>query len=170
MIRLARPEEAAAIAYVHVRSWQQAYRELMPADYLASLDDSLDRREAWWRETIVQGTQTVFVALSGEQVAGWISVGASRDEDVDQAATGEVSAIYVLADHWGSGVGRALWLQGEKQLAGQGFTALTLWVLVDNHRATDFYRKAGLQPQAASIRSLSRGGQTLEEIRYRKTL
>lgn len=170
MIRLASPEDAAAIALVHVRSWQQAYRELMPADYLASLDDSLDRREAWWREAIGQGTQTVFVALSGEQVAGWISVGASRDEDVDQAATGEVSAIYVLRDHWGSGVGRALWLQGEKQLAGQGFTALTLWVLVDNHRATDFYRKDGLQPQAASIRTLARAGQTLEEIRYRKTL
>lgn len=170
MIRLARPEDASAIAIVHVRSWQQAYRELIPGDYLAALDNALDRREASWRETIAQGTQTVFVALSGEQVIGWISVGCSRDEDVNHAATGEVSAIYVLAGHWGNGVGRALWLQGEKQLAAQGFEALTLWVLVDNHRATEFYRKAGLQPEADSIRSLVRGGQTLEEIRYRKTL
>lgn len=170
MIRSARPEDAAAIAHVHVRSWQQAYRELLPGAYLASLDNTLARREASWRATIEQGSQTVFLGLLDARVVGWISVGASRDEDADQATTAEVSAIYILAEHWRRGVGRALWRQAEQHLIEQGFAVLTLWVLLDNHRAIAFYRQAGLQADAGSVRSLVRGDQALQEIRYRKPL
>ena len=170
MIRPARSSDAAAIAQVHVRSWQQAYRELMPGDYLASLENTLEQREAWWKQSIEEGTQRVFVALINEHVIGWISVGASRDEHADPRNTGEVMALYVLAEHWGTGTGRALWTKGAEHLVSQGFRWVTLWVLVDNTRAVGFYRTAGLLPEAASLRILSRGGRTLEEIRYKALL
>ncbi len=41
MIRDAIPADASAIAHVHVSSWQQAYRQLMPAAFLASLTNTL---------------------------------------------------------------------------------------------------------------------------------
>lgn len=170
MIRPARSSDAAAIARVHVRSWQQAYRELMPGDYLASLENTLGQREAWWKQSIEEGTQRVFVALIDEQVIGWISVGASRDEDVDPRNTAEVMALYVLAEYWGTGTGRALWSKGTEHLVSEGFQCVTLWVLVDNQRAVRFYRTAGLVPETASLRTLTRGGRTLEEIRYRALL
>ncbi|MCP1478836.1 ribosomal protein S18 acetylase RimI-like enzyme [Pseudomonas chlororaphis] len=56
-----------------------------------------------------------------------------------------------------------------EHLRGQGFQALSLWVLLDNTRATGFYRNAGLRADNRSRRSISRGGRTLEEIRYRAT-
>ena len=170
MIRPARSSDAAAIAHVHVRSWQQAYRELMPGDYLTSLENTLGQREAWWKQSIEEGMQRVFVALIDEQVIGWISVGASRDEDVDPRSTAEVMAFYVLAEYWGTGTGRALWSTGMEHLVSQGFRWVTLWVLVDNQRAVRFYRTAGLAPETASLRTLARGGRTLEEIRYRALL
>lgn len=170
MIRDARPDDARAIALVHIRSWQQAYRELLPGDYLKALDSTLTQREALWRQSINDRTQQVFVAVADEQIIGWISCGASRDDDAEQGITGEVSAVYVLAEYWGTGVGRELWLEAVAYLCAVGFGAVTLWVLVDNLRAIHFYRNAGLDPDLGSQRSITRGGRALAEIRYRKPL
>ena len=37
ILRPAEPEDAMAVARVHVRSWQMGYKDLLPQDYLASL-------------------------------------------------------------------------------------------------------------------------------------
>lgn len=164
MIRAARIEDAGDIALVHIRSWQEAYRELMPADYLASLEATLPRREALWRQSIEQANEAVFVAEVDGRVVGWIAVSPSRD--ADSGKTGEVQAVYVLAEHWGTGVGRALWLRGLEHLASEGLETATLWVLAGNRRAVRFYQNAGWIAQAESSRTLTRGGRELEEIRY----
>ena len=170
MIRPALPGDAAAIAAVHVRSWQQAYRELMPEDYLTALGATLDRRSTYWRQTLEAGAQRVSVAIVDEQLVGWIAYGQSRDVDAVPGGTGEVTALYLLAEHWGTGIGAALWQAAHEQLIDQGYGALTLWVLVENARAIGFYRNLGLAAEPESVRSLSRGGRTLEEVRYRTHL
>ncbi|NWC96967.1 MULTISPECIES: GNAT family N-acetyltransferase [unclassified Pseudomonas] len=166
MIRAAHVEDAGDIAWVHIRSWQQAYRELMPVAYLASLEATQPRREALWRQSIEQANEAVFVAEVDGRVVGWIAVSPSRDEDADPGNTGEVQAVYVLAEYWGTGVGRALWLRGLEHLASQGLETATLWVLAGNRRAIRFYQNAGWTAQAESSRPLTRGGCELEEIRY----
>ena len=77
-----------------------------------------------------------------------------------------VQALYVLAEHWGTGVGRALWLRGLQHLASLGLETATLWVLAENLRAVRFYQNAGWIAQAESSRTLTRGGCELEEVRY----
>lgn len=167
MIRKALPGDANAIAQVHIRSWQEAYRDLMPAEFLKGLDATLARRESFWVRSIESGESDVWVAELDGQVVGWISVGASRDEEAARANTGEVMAIYVLAKYWQAGVGLALWNAGLQFLIEQGYECLTLWVLSRNERAIRFYRKAGCVEDAGSERHLQRGGVTLEEMRYR---
>lgn len=81
MIRMARPSDAKAIAQVHVSSWQEAYCDLMPTEYLNSLEATLAQRESFWVRSIESGEPCVLVEELNEQVVGWISVGASRDED-----------------------------------------------------------------------------------------
>ena len=166
MIRQALPTDANAIAQVHIRSWQDAYRDLMPADYLLGLDATLPNREASWKRSLESDESQVWVAQVDEQVVGWVSVGASRDEDLAGESVGEVMAIYVLATHWQSGVGLALWKTAVQHLEAQGFQRLTLWVLTRNERAIRFYRKAGWAEDTGSARTLVRGGVTLEEVRY----
>src|SRR5476649_2481496 len=81
MIRKALPADAEAIAQVHISSWQQAYRDLMPVEYLNSLEATLAQRQSFWIRSIESGESDVWVAELNKQVVGWISVGASRDED-----------------------------------------------------------------------------------------
>ncbi len=49
-VRRAAPVDAAAIALVHVRAWQAAYRGLMPDDVLERL--SVDERALRWRDIL----------------------------------------------------------------------------------------------------------------------
>jgi ribosomal protein S18 acetylase RimI-like enzyme len=167
MIRKASPADAKGIAQVHIKSWQQAYCDLMPAEYLNALDATLARREFFWMASIESGESNVWVAQVDGQVVGWIAVGASRDDDGAAANAGEVMALYVVAAHWQTGVGPALWNAGVQYLSEQGFEQLTLWVLAGNDRAIRFYRRAGCVEEAGSERNLERGGVKLVEVRYR---
>jgi ribosomal protein S18 acetylase RimI-like enzyme len=167
MIRKALPDDARAIAQVHISSWQDAYRNLMPAEYLSGLQATLAQRESFWMHSIESDEPKVWVAEVDGQVVGWISVGASRDEEAAGANTGEVMAIYVLAGYWQTGVGLALWTAGVEYLSEQGYQGLTLWVLSLNERAIRFYRRAGCVAEPGTERNLVRGGATLEEVRYR---
>ena len=167
MIRKALPSDAKTIAQVHISSWQAAYRDLMPAQYLSSLEATLAQRESFWMRALESDESNVWVAHVDKHVVGWISVGASRDEDAAGANTGEVMAIYVLARYWQTGAGLALWKAGLQTLRECGFQGVTLWVLSLNERAIRFYRRAGCVADAGSERNLIRGGVTLEEVRYR---
>ncbi|KGE65503.1 MULTISPECIES: GNAT family N-acetyltransferase [Pseudomonas] len=167
MIRKALPGDANAIAQVHIRSWQEAYRDLMPAEFLKGLDATLARRESFWVRSIESGESDVWVAELDGHVVGWISVGASRDEETAGQNAGEVMAIYVLARYWQTGFGLSLWKAGLQFLMAQGYECLTLWVLSRNERAVRFYRRVGCVEDPGSERNLQRGGVTLEEMRYR---
>lgn len=166
MIRDALPTDALGIAQVHVRSWQQAYRELLPSDFLDSLSATLSRREAYWRDALTRREGDLLVAEMDGQVVGWIAVGTCRDEDRSGAEWGEVQAIYVLADLWGKGIGTALWQAGARRLFEQGHSGLLLWVLAENARALRFYQRLGGREEPDSRRPLVRGGVILEEVRY----
>jgi Acetyltransferase (GNAT) family len=97
-VRRAVPEDAAPIADIHVRTWQVAYRGLMPDELLQGL--SVTRREKVWRKALTgeQGT-AVFVAVEDGVVRGFCAVSApSRDDEADDVA--EIGAIYVEPDAW----------------------------------------------------------------------
>ncbi len=92
----------------------------MPSERLAEL--SVERRARQWRDW------PPLLAESGDVIVGFVSVGASRDADAD----GELFAIYVDPDYWGSGVGRKLIAAGEERLRELGHVEAILWVLADN--------------------------------------
>lgn len=166
MIRDAQPGDAKRIAQVHVSSWQTAYIDLMPADFLTSLTATLPKREAYWSQTIERKDADVLVAEVEGKVVGWISVGACRDADDFGKKSGEVMALYLLAEYWGKGIGTELWKCGLQRLHDQGYACITLWVLSANERAIRFYQGLGAKEDLGCSRSLVRGGVTLEEVRY----
>jgi ribosomal protein S18 acetylase RimI-like enzyme len=136
LVRPARREDAAAIADVHVLTWQTAYEHLFGAERLAGIGDR--RREqwaAWLAEPRVDGE--IVVAEEAEGVVGFVWSGESRDEP----GKGELLAIYVLPEAWGSGTGSALMTSALESL--RGFSSATLWVLEDNPRARRFYEREG---------------------------
>jgi L-amino acid N-acyltransferase YncA len=142
-IRDAVPADARAIAEVHVRSWQAAYRGELPDDYLDGL--SVDERERMWTAVFAEPEPraAVFVATDDEgRVVGFTGVGPSRDDDAS-TSTGEVRTIYLRPEWFGKGVGRDLFARANERLRELGFSRATLWVLATNERSRRFYEKAG---------------------------
>lgn len=167
LVDAASPQDAPAIARIHVAAWQAAYRGIMAAEHLASL--SVPRRQQYWQQAIAAGTPELLVARSGDALAGWIAFGACRDAGATPQ-DGEVWAFYVDPAHWSRGVGQALWRQACQRLAARGLRQACLWVLAENQRAIRFYRAAGWTPEPSSARQTTVGGQALQEIRFAAAL
>ncbi len=157
--------DAHGIAVVHVRSWQAAYRGLMPQDVLDGL--SVDQRAAGWERIIAQPdtASRTLVAERDGTIVGWAGFGSARD--ADPPATGELWGIYAHPDAWSTGVGHALLTASEDALQAQGHTGAYLWVLDGNERAAAFYERHGWIGDGAT-KVEERPGLVLHERRHVK--
>ena len=86
-VRPARPADAAAIAAVHVRTWQAAYEHVFGAERLAALDEQLPARIERW-ERLLREEEGVWVAEAEGRIVGFVGIGASRDAAGPGAAGG----------------------------------------------------------------------------------
>jgi ribosomal protein S18 acetylase RimI-like enzyme len=145
--RTATPEDAAAVAGIHVRSWQAAYRGLFPDEYL----DGLRAEDRMARYTLGEtgtGHLTTTVAVDDGTLCGFATTGPARDDDVQGA--GEVYALYVDPGAWGRGVGRLLMAEARIDIGRRReCSEAVLWVLAGNRRAQRFYRADGWLPDGA---------------------
>jgi len=141
-IREAVPADARAIAEIHVRSWQAAYRGQLTDSYLDGL--SVDNRLEQHRRSLEEppAEWRTWIAREGDAVAGFVVTGPSQDADATER-TGEVYAIYLEPDRVGTGAGRELFEYAVEDLRERRFDAVTLWVLETNERARRFYEVAG---------------------------
>jgi ribosomal protein S18 acetylase RimI-like enzyme len=156
-VRPARPEDAAAVAEVHVRTWQAAYEHVFGAERLAAIDPT--RRRTLAERAIASGN--VVVAEQDGKVVGFVSVGPSTDVDGE----GELFAIYLLPEAWGSGAGRDL-MDAAKELLRASYTDATLYVLDDNPRARRFYEREGWALDGVT-KADEFLGMAVPEVRYR---
>jgi len=163
-VRAARREDAAEVAGVHVRSWQAAYRGLLPNEYLDGLRPE-DRMTRYTLGATEPGQPSTIVAVERGAICGFATTGTTRDTDVP--AVGEVYAVYVDPEGWGRGIGRLLMAEARARLGRQGFTEAVLWVLLGNARAEHFYRADGWLPDGQR-REEAVWGVCVDEVRYRR--
>jgi L-amino acid N-acyltransferase YncA len=140
VIREATPDDARAIAEVHVASWRWAYRDDLSSEFLDGI--SVEDRERGWSEWLIphDGAGTL-VAQEGV-VVGFCSFGPSRDDDAT-GQTAEVLTIYVREDVASRGIGRDLFASAMGRLRELGYERATLWVMASNDRSRRFYERAG---------------------------
>lgn len=133
-------EEIRGKAFVHWRTWHEAYPGLVSDEYLdrLTLEKCEDMASQWPENTLV--------ALDGDRVTGFVSYGDRGEERPD---AGEIFAIYVLPEYWGTGTGAALMKAALERLAG--YPEIGLWVLKDNGRAIRFYEKQGFSPDGETL-------------------
>jgi len=165
-VRAAVPGDELAVARVHIRSWQSAYRGLIAQDYLDNLQP-----EAWaGRYTFgrlglrLPATQ---VAVDGATICGLATTGLCRDQDLSNF--GELMAIYVDPAYLHTGVGRSLMAAARERLHSVGVAAAVLWVLDGNVGARRFYERDGWRCDEVH-RARSHGGVPVDEVRYRSML
>ncbi|MCZ8256985.1 MAG: GNAT family N-acetyltransferase [Bacteroidia bacterium] len=167
-VRHATPRDAKAIADIHVATWQAAYKDIMPEEYLAKV--SVEKRLAYWKEAIEFSEPQLLVATEGEEIVGFVGFDRSRDAGT-KSTVGEIWAMYVAPAHWGKGAGLALWDGAREGLKEEGCTQVTLWVLLRNERALRFYEQAaGFKREMPSLKTVAFGSVKLEEIRLKRAV
>jgi hypothetical protein len=138
-VRSPLPEDAPGLGHAHWLTWQEAYRGVMPDDYLERQTE--DRMTAKWQVRLEMdepdGIVAVGVSPDGE-VLGFASGGPTRDDDAPVAW--ELYAVNIVGTAYGVGLGHDL------VAAVTGDRPNHLWVIVDNPRARAFYAKEGYVP------------------------
>jgi GNAT superfamily N-acetyltransferase len=166
LLRPAEPEDAIAVAGVHVRSWQAAYRTLLPHDYLDQLRPQ-DRAKTYDFASLDPVKPRTIVAAEEGLIHGFATTAPSREPDLKDH--GELCALYVDPEQWGRGIGIALLSAARAGLVSLGFRNAVLWVLAGNVRAERFYQIDRWAPDGLS-RTDSVWGITVDEVRYQRRL
>lgn len=107
-----------------------------PQAFSATLESTLERDEAGWRENLSRRTQ--FVAMSGDDVVGTAGGIAGPSGEF-----GELISMWVAPEWRGKGVSARLIEEVAGWASAVGFDSLTLWVVEGNQRAEAAYAKAG---------------------------
>jgi RimJ/RimL family protein N-acetyltransferase len=168
-VRPANPADAQAIADIHIRCWQWAYADLMPAEHLAELERTRAQRIDRWRESLARDDAGTFVALGDAgEVTGFSSAGLYRpqeDHSVRIEGVGEIYSIYVDPSMVGTGAGRAAMDGAVDWLDSRGLRPVHLWVLEGNARARRFYERYGFALDGDRA-MFTVGSVDLAEVRY----
>lgn len=124
-------DEKCGKGYVHSKAWHEAYSGIVSDDYLAKMT------EEKCAELSFKWPDNTFVALDNDKVIGFLCY----FKHEENPAVGEISAIYVLQDYYGTGVGQKLMDKALEELSD--CTSMEIRVLKDNPRAISFYKKNG---------------------------
>lgn len=138
-IRLANPEDANAIAALHTANWQDAYRGMLPDDYLdGRLADEM--RAAWAKKLadMAAGNSAVLLAEEDGALRGFIRI----VPNADPAWGHYIDNLHVAAGTRGGGLGRKLYGAGvEWAVAHGGEQGVYLLVYADNTAARAAYAR-----------------------------
>lgn len=162
--RKATGADALAIARVHVASWRETYRGLLPEGYLAALDE-VTLGERWRRRMLDDRRGDLWLVADGcGEIAGFAQIGACRDSSL-AGFSGEVYMLYVRPDRIGCGLGSVLWRAVLGELAVRGHRWVVVHVVARNHLARAFYQHMGLRPDGACRRDVF-AGVGVDVVRY----
>jgi ribosomal protein S18 acetylase RimI-like enzyme len=165
-LRRAQAEDAGRLAQVLVDAWQAAYRGVVPDSFLANF--TYQRREDAFRKALLAGLEETYLLEEGERPIAILTIGASRDVDLDISRTGEIWGIYITPDYWRRGIGTELVREAEGMLRARGYSEIVLWVLEGNADARRFYEAMGFAPDGVS--KTVQLAIPLKAVRYRKAL
>lgn len=148
-------DEKKGKAYVHWKAWHEAYEHIISKDYLDHL--TLEQCEKW----AFEWTDNTYVAMVDGKVAGFVCFSPNKEVE---PVVGEIFAIYVLSEYYGTGVAQKLMdlaLEGLKEYPG-----CELWVLKDNPRAIRFYEKYGFKSDGTFKELKSLNATEMRMVKY----
>ncbi len=162
VLRGAVPQDAPAIAAVHVASRRVAYAGLLPEAEVGGDDEPA--RAGRWRGYLEAGGGAA-VALVGDRIVGFVSWSHQRNDALARRGySGEVGALYVSPGSQRQGLGRRLLAWALDALRAEGHAAASLEAFAGNARARAFYEAMGGMLLAEWDEE--RGGRSLGVVAY----
>lgn len=141
IFREATAGDAVAIAHLHAESWRSAYRGVFSDDFLDNHVHA-ERSDSWQTRFSGGESQRFFVVLaeSGGRLAGFACMFPRRDP----LWGSYLDNLHVAPGLTGQRIGRSLLSEAVRRLELNVLRrGLYLWVVEQNHRAREFYEKAG---------------------------
>ena len=139
-IRRATRDDIPATLDMKLAAWRETYASQRPESFFAAEAARREQQIDWWSRGLAAGAELWVAEGPAGRIIGCSGGGPAQDDDADAGAPHELQMLYVLAEAYGTGLGRQL-----LEAAIGGRPAL-LWVLEDNPRAQAFYRKLGFSP------------------------
>lgn len=139
IIREAKLSDAKGIAKVHVDSWKNTYKNILPTEYLEKL--SYEQRTELWVRNISKVDHYVFVAESDNgEIIGFTDGGKRAENEIE--GSGDLTSIYILDQFQGQGIGSKLVNKLFTKLKALGYEKIFVEVLEDN-QSKRFYKRLG---------------------------
>lgn len=148
---------------LQARSYHDAYRGLLPNAFLNRV--TAESRQSGCRERLRDEMNYIAILLVDKRPVGYMSLRFPSD---GQAEAGEITALYLLREYWGHGLGTRLIAWGLERLRDYGCTTAGLWVLEKNAGARRFYERQGFRPDGQQ-RVILRGDEFVQ-LRYEKEI
>jgi ribosomal protein S18 acetylase RimI-like enzyme len=139
-----------ALAQVHLRCWQTAYRGMIDDTYLDSLNfDNFILRQTKMLEKegdvhlCIKHSSKVIGFCYGGKLEFYSNQLLTEEQKAKRNEKGEISAMYIHPSYQGKGIGSLLFNSMREELQKYNLSPFLLWVLHDNHKAINFYEKMG---------------------------
>jgi len=161
-IRLAVPADAPRMAEIHARSWEAAYKDIIPMEYIKQKNAT---RPALWQRVITGENDRHYVILSDGITAGIMTVAPPKDDDVGDNFY-ELHGLYLHPDYYRQGIGTQAMEFAFTKARSLGKTAMTVWVFVENVNSIEFYEKCGFSADGKT--NIHDYGKVVESIRMRR--
>lgn len=143
MIREGQLKDAADIAKLLIRTWQQAYRGIFPTTFLRGLKASDQQKR---HEKYLELKEVSYLLLrEKEELYGFISFGPPRDKAMK--GTIEIYAFYVSPEYQGKGWGTHLFQAFQSK---SGIQKVSVEVFKSNP-FLKFYMKKGFVPSVEGV-------------------
>jgi ribosomal protein S18 acetylase RimI-like enzyme len=170
VIRPAALDDASRLAEIHITSWQAAYADLLPAEFLDGLGAEVGARTEQWQDWLSTESpqRSVLVVADGDDIVGFAHLGPTGDKDLQPKQVGELYSMYLDPQRYRQGWGSELMSAAFDAMRAAGFTDGSLWVMRANTAARAFYEQAGWEADGAETDHCL--GITIPAVRYRRAL
>ncbi|MBC8061647.1 MAG: GNAT family N-acetyltransferase [Clostridiaceae bacterium] len=161
-IRYANKEDADTLAFINSKSFQKAFEDIIPTDFLKE-KFSIERLKDRLYKELNEGITKSCIMYKDEIPVGMLTF-AKDDYKERDCSEIDIWRIYLLPEYWGKGIGIEFMDWAIKELKGQGYLKVALWVVIENKQALRFYEKFSFFHDG-EIRVINVGGE-LKEYRY----
>jgi RimJ/RimL family protein N-acetyltransferase len=125
---------------VHNLSWRQAYKDVMPLDYIERTTE--EQRKDSFIKSLEDSNNYFFIVKCKDNPIGILHL-SKRQDLITNVVEGEIVSIYMLEEYCGKGYGGIVLDFAIKYLENDSCIKIFLWVLEFNNRAKKVYEKYG---------------------------
>lgn len=138
-IRLALPTDALDMAEIHMRSWEIAYKDIIPREFICEKNTT---RQALYKRVITYENTNAYVIQYNKNTMGIMKIAPCQDNDLNEDFY-ELHYVYLHPNYFRMGIGTKS-LEFAFDIARKlNKKYMTVWVLADNINSIKFYEKCG---------------------------